>query len=125
MSYDGHSGIQGRVSTVLGRLHPRLPEAGAFRPQSQFHPDVCTLTGMAERNPLDELRERIGEALRASPVQDFEKNLHALMVSFFDRFDLAVREDLEVHKKLLERAQAKLTALEARVSELEARKPPA
>jgi BMFP domain-containing protein YqiC len=78
---------------------------------------------MTERNPLDELRERIGEALRASPAQDLEKNLQALMTAFFDRFDLAAREDLEVHRKLLERAQAKLAALEARVAELEARKP--
>ena len=78
---------------------------------------------MAERNPLDELRERIGEALRGSPAKDLEKNLHALMAAFFDRFDFAAREDLEVHKKLLERAQAKLAALEARVAELEARKP--
>jgi len=73
------------------------------------------------RRPLDELRERISEALRASPAQDLEKNLHALLVAFFDRFDLAAREDLEVQKKLLERAQAKLAALESRVAELEAR----
>ena len=86
--------------------------------------DVCTLPGMAERNPLDELRERIGEALRALPAQqDLEKNLNAMVTAFFDRFDLAAREDLEIHKKLLERAQAKLSALEARVTELESRKP--
>jgi hypothetical protein len=81
---------------------------------------------VADRNPLDELREfrdRVSAALRASPAQDLEKNLHALMTAFFDRFDLAAREDLEVHRKLLERAQAKLVALEARVAELEARKP--
>ena len=80
---------------------------------------------MNERNPLDalrELRERISEAMQASPAQDLEKNLHALMAAFLERFDLAAREDLEVHKKLLERAQAKLVALEARVAELEARK---
>ncbi len=78
---------------------------------------------MAESNPLDELRARIAEALRSSPAQDVEKNLHVLLAAFFDRFDLAAREDLEVHKKLLERAQARLVALEARVAELEARKP--
>ena len=78
---------------------------------------------MAERNPLDEIRERIAEAMRASPAKDVEKNLQVLLAAFFDRFDLAAREDLEVHKKLLERAQAKLAALEARVAELEARKP--
>ncbi len=78
---------------------------------------------MAEPNPFEDLRRRISEALRASPAQDIEKNLHALLGAFFDRFDLAAREDLEVHRKLLERAQAKLAALEARVAELEARKP--
>ena len=76
---------------------------------------------MTERNPLDDLRARISDALHGSPAQDLEKNLHALMAAFFERFDLAVRDDLEVHKKLLERAQAKLAALEARVAELEAR----
>jgi ubiquinone biosynthesis accessory factor UbiK len=109
----------------MGRLHRDLPEAGAIHPSGHIYKDVCTLVDMAERNPLDEIRERIGEALRASPAQDLEKNLHALMAAFFDRFDLAAREDLEVHKKLLERAQAKLAALEARVAELEARNPPA
>jgi BMFP domain-containing protein YqiC len=79
---------------------------------------------MPEANPLEELRVRIAEALRSSPAQDLEKNLHVLLGAFFDRFDLAAREDLEVQKKLLERAQAKLAALEARVVELEKRKPP-
>ena len=78
---------------------------------------------MSEAHPLESLRARLAEALRNSPAQDLEKNLQALVTAFFDRFDLAAREDLEVHKKLLERAQARLAALEARVAELEARKP--
>jgi hypothetical protein len=78
---------------------------------------------MAAANPLDELRARMSEALKASPAADLEKNLQVLLSAFFDRFDLAAREDLEVHRKLLERAQEKLAALEARVAELESRKP--
>jgi len=78
---------------------------------------------MPETNPLEELRARIAEALRSSPAQDLEKNLSAMLAAFIDRFDLAAREDLEVHRKLLDRAQAKLAALEARVAELESRKP--
>lgn len=78
---------------------------------------------MSDRAAFDEFKRRVTEALRASPAQDLEKNLHALLGAFFDRFDLAAREDLEVHRKLLERAQAKLAALEARVAELESRKP--
>ena len=78
---------------------------------------------MNETNLLDDLRARLAEALRNSPAQDLEKNLNALLAAVFERFDLAMREDLDVHKKLLERAQAKLAALEARVAELESRKP--
>jgi BMFP domain-containing protein YqiC len=71
---------------------------------------------------FEELRQRIDEALRNSPAQDIEKNLRALLSAWFDRLDLVLREDFEVQKKLLERAQAKLAELEARVSELEGRK---
>jgi hypothetical protein len=69
--------------------------------------------------PLEELRARISEALKDSPAKELEKNLQALAGAFFERFELASREDLEVQKKLLERAQAKLAALEARLAELE------
>lgn len=79
---------------------------------------------MIDNRLFEELRQRIDEALRASPAQDIEKNVRALLAAWFDRLDLVLREDFEVQKKLLERAQAKLTELEARVAELEARKPP-
>jgi BMFP domain-containing protein YqiC len=74
-----------------------------------------------DKRLLDELGERISQAVRNTPAQDIEKNLRALLLAFFDRFDLVAREDFEVQKKLLERAQAKLAALEARVAELESR----
>jgi len=78
---------------------------------------------MNESKPLEDLRHRISQILRESPAQDIEKNLHALLSALFDRLKLATREDLDLQKKLLERAQAKLVALEARISELESRKP--
>jgi BMFP domain-containing protein YqiC len=74
---------------------------------------------MAERTLFEDLSERINEALRNSPAQDIEKNLRALLAGWFDRMDLVLRQDFEVQKKLLEQAQAKLAALEARVNELE------
>lgn len=78
---------------------------------------------MIERRLFDELGSRLNDLLRDSPAQDLEKNVRALLAVFFDRFDLVAREDFEVQRKLLERAQAKLAALEARVAELEARAP--
>ena len=74
---------------------------------------------MNERATLDEFKRRLTEALRSTPAQDIEKNLHALASAFFARFDLATREELEVQKALLAEAQRKLAALEARIAELE------
>jgi BMFP domain-containing protein YqiC len=70
---------------------------------------------------LEELRRRIEGVMRDSPVQDIERNLRAVLAGWFDRLDLVLREDFEVQRKLLERAQARLAELEARVAELEAR----
>ena len=76
---------------------------------------------MIDRRLFDDLGERINEAFRNSPAQDFEKNVRALLASWFDRMDLVLREDFEVRKRLLEAAQARLAALEGRVAELESR----
>ena len=76
-----------------------------------------------QKPPLwEELGERLNATLRDSPVQDLEKNLRALLASWFDRLDLVLREDFEVQKKLLERAEMRLRELEARVKELESRR---
>lgn len=81
---------------------------------------------MIDKHLLEELGDRVSEAVRHSPAQDLEKNLRALLLAFLDRFDLVAREDFEVQRKLLERAQAKLAELEARVAELESgARPPA
>lgn len=79
---------------------------------------------MNDRRLFEDFGERIRELLRNSPAQDLEKNLKALLASWFDRLDVVLREDFDVQKKLLERAQAKLAELEARIAELEGRKPP-
>ena len=74
---------------------------------------------MTAKTLFEDLSERINEALRNSPAQDIEKNLRVLLASWFDRMDLVLREDFETQKRLLEQAQVKLAALEARVSQLE------
>jgi ubiquinone biosynthesis accessory factor UbiK len=84
----------------------------------------CYLSTMIDKRLFEELNERISEAMRNSPAQDFERNLRALLAGWFDRFDLVSREDFDVQRKLLERAQLKLAELETRIAELEARRPP-
>lgn len=71
---------------------------------------------------FDELGERISGLLRESPVQDIETNLKAVVASWLDRMNVVMREDFDVQRKLLERANERLAALEARVRELEAGK---
>lgn len=78
---------------------------------------------MIDKRFFEELNERVSEAFRNSPAQDLEKNLKAMLASGFARLDLVLREDFEIQQKLLERAQAKLAELEARVSELEGKRP--
>lgn len=77
---------------------------------------------MIDKRVLEDLGQRLNEAARNSPAADLEKNLRALLAAFFDRFDVVLREDFEVQRRLLERAQAKLAELEARLAELESRK---
>jgi hypothetical protein len=74
---------------------------------------------MIDKQLLDDLSERLGDAARSSPAVDLEKNLRALLGAFFDRFDVVLREDFDVQRRLLERAQAKLADLEARLARLE------
>jgi ubiquinone biosynthesis accessory factor UbiK len=72
-----------------------------------------------DKRLFEELSDRMAETLRQSPAQDIEKNLRALLAGWFDRMDLVLREDFDVQRRLLERAQAKLAELEARVQQLE------
>ena len=50
-----------------------------------------------------------------------EKNLRALLSAAFAKLDLATREELEIQAKVLARAREKLSELETRVAELEAK----
>ena len=73
------------------------------------------------RQSIDDLLARVGEAIRSSPAQDVERNVKALLSSGLSRLDLVSRADFDVQAQVLARTRAKIEALEARVSELEAR----
>ena len=69
---------------------------------------------------LEDLSAKLSEFLAASPANDVEKNLRALLSAAFAKLDLATREELDIQAKVLARTREKLSALEARVAELEA-----
>ncbi|MDQ5941585.1 MAG: ubiquinone biosynthesis accessory factor UbiK, partial [Pseudomonadota bacterium] len=51
-------------------------------------------------------------------------NVQAVLASIFEKMDLVTREEFDIQSQLLARTREKLTALEARVSELEKNQKP-
>ena len=68
-----------------------------------------------------DLQNKINQAIENSPAKDIEKNVKAMMTQGFSRLDLVTREEFDVQAQVLAKTRAKLEALEARVTELEAR----
>ena len=70
---------------------------------------------------LSELSARLASIAATNPAKDLEKNFRGLLSSAFTRLELVSREEYDVQTQVLSRAREKLSALEARVAELEAR----
>lgn len=70
---------------------------------------------------LEELNNKLSALIAASPARDIEKNAKALLAGMFEKMDLVTREEFDIQAELLARARSQLTALEARVAELERR----
>ena len=68
---------------------------------------------------LNDVNERIRTVFAQSPAADLEKNLKALLASFFSRLDLVTREEFDVQREVLSRTRAKLRELETKLAELE------
>ena len=74
-----------------------------------------------EQRLLNEINDRVRSVFANSPAADLEKNLRALLASFFSRLDLVTREEFDVQREVLARTRAKLQELEGKLAELEAR----
>jgi ubiquinone biosynthesis accessory factor UbiK len=74
---------------------------------------------------LSELSARLADLAANNPAKDLERNFRGMLSSAFARLDLVSREEYDVQSQVLARAREKLAALEARVAELESRKPAA
>jgi BMFP domain-containing protein YqiC len=73
---------------------------------------------------LDDLAKRLAdsvpESLRAFG-RDLEGNFKSVLQAQLAKLDLVTRQDFDVQAAILERTQAKLTAMETRLKELEAK----
>ncbi len=72
-----------------------------------------------EQKILNDINERVRQVFAQSPAADLEKNLRALLGSFFARLDLVSRDEFDVQRQVLLRTREKLARLEAQVAELE------
>lgn len=77
---------------------------------------------MTDASLFDDIANKLSALIAATPAKDVEKNLRALMASTLARFDLVTREEFDVQRAALTRAQEKLAALEAQVAALEQRR---
>lgn len=76
---------------------------------------------MNQRNDFfSQLQQNVSDLIANSPAADLEKNMKAFMGQAFNRMDLLTRDEFDTQLALLERALARIAALEHRVQELEA-----
>jgi BMFP domain-containing protein YqiC len=68
---------------------------------------------------LHDLDQRLRQAFAQSPAADIEKNVRALLTSFFAKLDLVTREEFDIQRQVLLRTREKLAQLEAQIAELE------
>lgn len=76
---------------------------------------------MVNAKIFEDLSAKLGEVANSSPAKDIEKNMRALLTQGFAKLDLVTREEFDVQTQVLTRTREKLTELEARVAELEAK----
>ncbi|MDO9419090.1 MAG: accessory factor UbiK family protein [Herminiimonas sp.] len=75
---------------------------------------------MEKPNFFNDMQDKINQVLENSPVKDIEKNVKAMMSQGFSKLDLVTREEFDVQAQVLATTRAKLEALEAQVTALEA-----
>ena len=69
---------------------------------------------------FEDISAKLSAMANSSPAKDIEKNMRALLTQGFAKLDLVTREEFDVQTQVLERTREKLSALEARITELEA-----
>ena len=68
---------------------------------------------------INDLSNKIRELVKNSPLEDMDKNIHALIQGVFTKMELISREEFDVQAEVLRNTREKLTQLEAKLAELE------
>ena len=74
---------------------------------------------MIEKKSLEELLNKINELIKNSPVQDIQKNVRAVISSWFASHNLVTREGFDAQVEVLRRTQDKLHKLEMELERMD------
>ncbi len=69
---------------------------------------------------FEDLQKNVSEMIKNSPAADIERNVKAMMAQTFSKLDLVTREEFDIQAAVLEKALARVAALETRLAALEA-----
>ncbi len=77
---------------------------------------------MLDPNFFENLSKKLSDLIPSNLQvlrEDFEKNIHSTLQSVFSKLDLITREEFDVHLRLLQKAQEKISFLEEKINALE------
>ena len=68
---------------------------------------------------LNNLSYKIKEIVKSTPLEDMDKNIHALIQGAFTKMELVSREEFDVQTEVLRSTREKLKLCEEKLAELE------
>lgn len=74
---------------------------------------------MLNSQVLNNLSIKIKEIVNSSPLEDMDKNIHALIQGAFTKMELVSREEFDVQTEVLRNTREKLKLCEEKLAELE------
>ena len=69
---------------------------------------------------ITDISNKIKELVKNSPIEDMDKNIHALIQGAFTKMELISREEFDVQAEVLRNTHEKLVQLEGKLAKLEA-----
>ena len=76
---------------------------------------------MIDTKVFEDFAQKISGLMTNSPAADIEKNVRAMMSSFFSKLDLVTRDEFDTQANVLARTRQLVDQLTARLDEIEAR----
>ncbi|MCH9798322.1 MAG: accessory factor UbiK family protein [Betaproteobacteria bacterium] len=74
---------------------------------------------MLNSQVLNNLSIKIKEIVKSSPLEDMDKNIHALIQGAFTKMGLVSRQEFDVQTEVLRSTREKLKLCEEKLAELE------